>query len=122
MWWFSVVITFIFVTFAWIFFRAGTIQEAFYVITHMFQGITDPILYICQTNAALGMDKLTFLGMSASVILLILYDYFSLKKEVLDTIRRRGPIIRWAVYLVFIIFLIFNIPITSGQEFIYFQF
>ena len=45
-----------------------------------------------------------------------------LKKEVLDTIRRRGPLIRWAVYLVFIIFLIFNIPITSGQEFIYFQF
>lgn len=121
-WWFSVLITFIFVTFAWIFFRAGTIQDAFYVITHMFQGISNPLLYISQTNAALGMDKLTFLGMAASIALLILYDYFSLKTEVLDKIKSCGPVIRWAIYLVFVIFLIFNIPITSGQEFIYFQF
>lgn len=121
-WWFSVLITFIFVTFAWIFFRAGTIQDAFYVITHMFQGISNPLLYISQTNAALGMDKLTFLGMAVSIALLILYDYFSLKTEVLDKIKSCGPLIRWAIYLVFVIFLIFNIPITSGQEFIYFQF
>lgn len=121
-WWIFVVLTFFFASFAWIFFRAETISDAFYVITHMFQGIGNPAQYVSQIDVYLGMDKLTILGMVISIALLAVYDYVSLKRDVLAWIGKRKTLVRWCIYLVFIIFLIFNIPVTSGQEFIYFQF
>lgn len=120
--WISVVLVFCFVTFAWIFFRAESISDAFYVITHMFVGIENPSQYVSQIDVYLGIDKLTLLGMLISVVLLAIYDYLSLKMDVLACLGRKKACVRWCVYVVFIIFLIFNIPITSGQEFIYFQF
>lgn len=121
-WWIFVMLTFFFASFAWIFFRAETISDAFYVITHMFQGIGNPAQYVSRIDAYLGMDKLTILGMMISIALLAVYDYVSLKKDVLVWIGERKMPVRWCIYVVFIIFLIFNIPVTSGQEFIYFQF
>ncbi len=121
-WWLSVLFTFVFATFAWIFFRAENISDAFYVLTHMFQGIGNPMQYISQIDVYLNIDKLTLLGMIISVALLAIYDYMSLKKDVLSCLGKKKAAVRWAIYVVFIIFLIFNIPVTSGQEFIYFQF
>lgn len=120
--WIFVVLTFCFATFAWIFFRAESISDAFYVITHMFVGLKNPSQYVSQIDVYLGIDKLTLLGMSISVVLLAIYDYLSLKMDVLDCLGKKKTYVRWCIYVVFIIFLIFNIPVTSGQEFIYFQF
>lgn len=120
-WWCSVVCTFIFSTFAWIFFRADNISDAFYVIGNMFQGITTPAVYVSQMSY-LAIDKLTLLGMIMGVVLLTIYDYCSLKRDVLAWVKDLKTPIRWGIYVLFILFLIFNIPVTSGQEFIYFQF
>lgn len=121
-WWISVFFTFVFATFAWVFFRAETIGDAFYVLENMFQGITSPALYVSQITTYLGMDKLTLAGMVISVGMLAVFDYYSLKMDVLEKLKEKKTAIRWIVYAVFILFLIFNIPATSGQEFIYFQF
>lgn len=120
-WWCSVICTFIFATFAWIFFRAENISDAFYVIGNMFHGITNPAVYVGQMSY-LAIDKLTLLGMIVGIILLTIYDYCSLKKDVLAWVKDLKAPIRWCIYVGFILFLIFNIPVTSGQEFIYFQF
>ena len=120
-WWCSVVCMFIFSTFAWIFFRADNISDAFYVIGNMFQGITTPAVYVSQMSY-LAIDKLTLLGMIMGIVLLTIYDYCSLKRDVLAWVKDLKTPIRWGIYVLFILFLIFNIPVTSGQEFIYFQF
>ena len=121
-WWISVFLTFVFATFAWIFFRAETIGDAFYVLENMFQGITNPAIYVSQITTYLGMDKLTLIGMVISVGMLAVFDYYSLTMDVLEKLKEKKLVVRWIVYVVFILFLIFNIPATSGQEFIYFQF
>lgn len=121
-WWIFVFLTFCFASFAWIFFRAETLSDAFYVLAHMFDGIGNPMQYVSQIDVYLGMDKLTLLGLTVSIALLAVYDYISLKKDVLAWVGERKKVIRWCIYVLFILFLIFNVPITSGQEFIYFQF
>lgn len=121
-WWISVFVTFVFATFAWVIFRAETISDAFYVLGNMFQGITNPALYVSQITTYLGMDKLTLLGMIISVGLLTVFDYYSLTVDVLGKLKEKKKTVRWIVYVAFILFLIFNVPATSGQEFIYFQF
>ncbi len=121
-WWFSVFVTFVFATFAWVFFRAETIGDAFYVLQNMFCGITNPSLYVSQITTYLGMDKLTLLGMIISVGMLMVFDYYSLTVDVLGKLKEKKRTVRWIVYVAFILFLIFNVPATSGQEFIYFQF
>lgn len=121
-WWTSVLITFVFATFTWVFFRAETIGDAFYVFGNMFQGITNPALYVSQIDVYLGIDKLTLIGMVLSIGMLLVFDYYSLTVDVLEKLKEKKTVVRWSVYLIFILFLIFNIPVTSGQEFIYFQF
>lgn len=121
-WWISVFLTFAFATFTWVFFRAETIGDAFYVFGNMFQGITNPVLYVSQIDVYLGIDKLTLIGMILSVGMLLVFDYYSLTVDVLGKLKEKNTVVRWSVYLAFILFLIFNIPVTSGQEFIYFQF
>lgn len=121
-WWCRVVVTFLFATFAWIFFRAETLGDAIYVITHMFSGISSMAVYFSNIFVLLGMDKLTFVGMIVSIALLTWFDYRSLKCDVLGELAQKKTCLRWAVYVIFILFILFNIPVTSGQEFIYFQF
>lgn len=121
-WWCKVVVTFFFCTFAWIFFRASTLSDAIYVITHMFAGIGNLGAYTANIFTLLGLDKITLIGMVISLLLLAWFDYRSLKENVLEQLSEKKTWIRWMIYVIFILFLIFNIPVTSGQEFIYFQF
>lgn len=122
LWWGRVAMTFLFATFAWIFFRAENLGDAFYVITHMFAGIGNVTSYFGNIFVLLGLDKLTFVGMAASLALLTWFDYCSLSGDVLGELAKKKKVFRWIIYVLFILFLIFNIPVTSGQEFIYFQF
>ena len=62
------------------------------------------------------------LGMACSLVILTIFDYASLKRDVLICVGQQKKVLRWVVYVAFVIFIIFNVPITSGQEFIYFQF
>ena len=122
LWWSRVVVTFLFASLAWVFFRAETLWDAVYVLTHMFSGISSVTVYFSNIFALLGLDKLTFLGIIVSLVLLAWFDYRSLRCDVLGELAQKKTWFRWAVYVIFILFLLFHIPVTSGQEFIYFQF
>ena len=119
---FSTIFVFGFTAFAWTFFRAECVDDAFYIVTHLFQGIGQPVQYLKEITLYPGINKLTLLSMAISLLFLFLYDYFSLKTNVLECIAEKGCFIRWCIYVFFILFIIFNIPPVSGQEFIYFQF
>lgn len=115
-------VVFVFVVFAWIFFVSNSIDDAAYVIMHMFAGITSPISYLHDGFILVGLDKLSFFWIIASLALLTIYDYCSLRYDVIEVISSKKLVIRWAVYILFMLYILLNLPVSNATEFIYFQF
>lgn len=116
-------IVFVFVTFAWIFFRAGTMQEAFYVIRYMFSGISAPVTYAREALAAVGMDRKECLGIGASLLVLFVFDFISLKKDPLQEIMKLPRAVRWGIYYAAGALLIaYSLQNVGANQFVYFQF
>jgi D-alanyl-lipoteichoic acid acyltransferase DltB (MBOAT superfamily) len=106
------VITFSLISFAWIFFRANTIQDAVYIATHLFDGFA--------VNDA--MDKLDFPKEMYFSILFIELIYFTHRysgtRNIFET---KAPLFRWSMYYVMIMGILLYGSYTE-QKFIYFQF
>lgn len=109
---FQILGTFVLVDFAWIFFRANNVSEAFYIINRIFTNLNAP-LYVGQTTlfyAAIGILVL-FLKDAAD-------EFFSKRLNVLNN---RCVSIRFAGYL-FLIVSIILLGVFDNAQFIYFQF
>lgn len=107
----QVSVTFVLVCFAWIFFRANTVRDAWFIVTHMWGGL--------DTLGGLNLPKLApgLLGLAVVLLGEIL--------EQREPVRRRLSALpgapRWAVYYALTLAIIFWG--TFGEEqFIYFQF
>jgi len=116
------VLVFLFCSFTWIFFAAGSLGDSFYIIGHMFDGIGAPLGYVKSGLAALGFDLRSLVVLALAVGLLIVFDAFSVKREVIGGISKGKLGVRWAVYILFVVFVIVCIPAARGTEFIYFRF
>lgn len=114
--------TFTFCCLAWIFFRAQTVSDALYVLTHLLDGIGNPIQYLHSGLAQIGIAKLELIYLMFFIGLLTVYDYLSLKINVIEKIGKYSVLIRWSVYMLLILIIIFFAQIQAGGEFIYFQF
>ena len=115
-------IVFAFVAFAWVFFRAQSIQDAFFVIGHSMIGIGNPLQYMKAGYTALGMDKTLFQTCMCFILLLGMYDGFSKKYDLIASLGRLNVIVRWVIYLTIIVVILFYAPIGNDSSFIYFQF
>lgn len=120
--WFATVIVFLFVSFAWIFFRASTLNDAYYMITNAFTGITSPLRYLSEGISALELGKKGLLFCLTVMLVLGSYDSASRKTNVIAWIGRRKPVFRWSIYLLLVWSILFLTPASNGKEFIYFQF
>ena len=116
------VLVFLFCSFLWIFFASKSIGDSFYVIGHMFEGISAPLGYIKSGLGALGFDLRSLAVLALATVILILFDAFSVKRDVIGGIAKAKPGVRWAVYILFTVFVILCIPAAHGTEFIYFSF
>ncbi len=117
-----IALVFCFCAFAWIFFASRSVADSFYIIRHMWDGIGHPLDYLREGTLTLKTGKATFLCLGGSLLLLAAYDYYALKRDVIEAISSKRTVIRWCIYVAFIIWLILNIPTTNSTEFIYFQF
>ena len=111
---FQIIICFILVDFAWIFFRANTLYDAFYVIRNIFNFSEGLKL------ANFGLSRANLVLLFFSIVCLIVYEIFNHKFNIL-----RNIIVRWVLYFIIIyIILIFGIygPGYDASQFIYFQF
>lgn len=115
-------ITFALICFTWIFFRANSIQDAVWVISKLFFGITRPLAYFRTAIACLGISKAAIFGMFLSVSLLAAYDYASLKCDVIAALSRQKFFLRWPVYVLLLVVIALFAPKGVATEFIYFQF
>lgn len=114
--------TFLLVCFAWIFFRAATIQDAIYVLQNMFTGITHFTVYLQDCALQMGLTFTHLMYNCIPIILLFLYDLASLKTDVIAFISRQRFFIRWPAYIFLLLVILLFSEKGVSTEFIYMQF
>lgn len=120
-----IIVTFVLVDFAWIFFRADTMQHAFEVIGSILH-MNDPVLLANGTLYDFGLNKPNFIVLGAALFILLFADICKyrgivVRKAILDA----NIVIRWSVTLAGILgILVFGIWGSgyAATNFIYFQF
>lgn len=120
--WWQLPVTFALLCFTWIFFRANSIQDAVWVISRLFWDAARPLNYLKTAIICLDMPYVSMCGMLLSVILLAVYDYTSLKCDVINTLSKQKCFVRWPVYVLLLTVIILFAPKGVETEFIYFQF
>jgi len=117
-------ITFVLVDFAWIFFRANSLTDAWYIINNLFAGIVHQI-----SSAGMLSDSLSGFGFSkyelaiaVGVILIMEAIHLIQRNGSIRYMMRDKPIwFRWSLYYV-LVFMILSFGIYGKSEFLYFQF
>ncbi len=118
----SWIIVFGFVNIAWVFFRAESVQDALYVLKNMMVGIGSPYEWMKAGYIDVDMNIYQWIGLYIGLLFMGVYDFLSLKKDVLSELSELNPIIRWGIYIVFIIALLLFSQKGVETEFVYFQF
>lgn len=111
--------TFLFVDFAWLFFRADTLSDAGILLRQLFTAWQTPLTAVF---AGMGLELSTALPLLLSFLLLLLLDRFVRYDE-----NDRSALLyrNYAyVYLIFVIFLAWALLLSENREssFIYFAF
>lgn len=116
--------TFSLVTFSWIFFRANTLKDALYIITHTFTNMESYITFngIFQALDSLGVGQFQFLFTIFSIIIMEIFHLKLRTKKIQDILKTRPIYIRWSVYYMLMLWIIMFGVFGNGPEFIYFQF
>ncbi|MEM8886865.1 MAG: MBOAT family O-acyltransferase [Bacteroidota bacterium] len=131
----DVLMIFSLVCLGWIFFRANTVQDAFYICTHLFSGIGAELatfvetlklmqisLYLETTSgASLGMTIWDLFLAFSGIGFICVVEYIASKAEVMRRFNNLPVWLKWSVYWVLIYSIIFFRSFSSS-EFIYFQF
>lgn len=107
---------------AWVFFVSKSLGDACYVFLHMFDGVSASSTYFKNGLQVLHINNTFLYRVGFSLILLLTYDYLSMKHDVLLALESKKCLIRWSVYILLTIWILFNIPYDNTTEFIYFQF
>lgn len=140
----SLLTTFGLVCFAWIFFRAATMNDAFYIVTHLFQGwdvfINQTAILIQEGDRAgiwefsnglfISLGAISTLMRSeimlsaAAIVVLLIMEVKQHQSDLLSLFNRQKPLIRYLCYsLLVVITLALGTSYTGVQQaFIYFQF
>ncbi|MBO5502129.1 MAG: MBOAT family protein [Clostridia bacterium] len=113
---------FAFTTAAWVFFRADSLSSALYVFAHLFQNITSPVQYVVQGLQNMNLTILACFDILLMLLILLAFDFASLKQDVIQRVSSMKPLWRWVVYVVFLMLMLYLLPSNPSGEFIYFQF
>lgn len=121
-WWMKILkvfFTFCLVDFAWIFFRANSVSDAFKVVGNLFDFGMD------LSGTLLGLSLLELVILLIACLFVFGLELISIKADLKGFLYNRNIILRYAFYYILIFsVIIFGIygPGFDAQEFIYFQF
>ena len=121
-WWIRVFIVFSFVSFAWIFFVSNSMGDAVYVIGHLFDNILNPVDYLRDGFRNIGMGKVLAAKVISLMPILGVFDFFSLKVDVISELSKKNLIMRWMAYICLGLIMVFFSQKGVAAEFVYFQF
>lgn len=122
----AVLVTFHLVAFAWIFFRAGSLSDAAYIVTHLLSGLgttlsglQDP--EVMHTQLFVGQKRLEFLFALGFVLILLIVDSLTRGGRFEDLVVTKPAWFRWAGYYVMVL-AVFIFGVFGSSQFLYFQF
>jgi alginate O-acetyltransferase complex protein AlgI len=116
--------TFLLVNFAWIFFRAPGISEAFGIIGKLFSSF-NPWIFFDGSLYTLGLVQKDFWMLVFSLVILAAVSLMQRKGSLRESLEKQNIIFRWCLYFAALFFvLIFGVygPNFDASAFIYFQF
>lgn len=120
----QVLITFILVAFAWIFFRANNLESAIYIAKSIVFGIPQIIKELFKGNEVfqpLGLSNKDIYWTVLFIGLLEFYHYLKDRINITEFFKQKPVIIRWALYYSIILLIVFY-GVFENRQFIYFQF
>ena len=120
---FGLIFTFLFFSFALIFFRTSSVNDAFYVITHLFDNLPSSLTEL-QKQSFLGTGILTNTEFILTILVcfLIFAEHFVLSFFKMDEFfKNRSLLFKQISYALLIITIIF-FGVFNKSQFIYFRF
>jgi alginate O-acetyltransferase complex protein AlgI len=125
-------ITFSLVSLAWIFFRAASVHDAFYIFRHLTSGWQSMMDTQAFTNAhtieefthlilGISFSGTKWLTVIASVFLLFIAEFYQQRHSLVNLLRSFSQPVRWTMYYAAILIIIF-FGASQNHTFIYFQF
>lgn len=124
----STLLTFSVVCFAWIFFRANNVYDAYYITTHLLADIPiqikNMVTNIDDRNHLLFLDK-NYLQLVVGVLSIVVMEIVHLntrKKSLTQWMASKPVWMRWMIYYGLVLSIIFFGVYDHAQQFIYFQF
>lgn len=112
----QLVTTIMLASFAWIFFRAANVSDAFYIVTHLFSG-----LGVGFTGAPLGMSLWEIVIALGAIVLMEIVQFAQEREGKKEVISRWPRWVRAALYIgLILVILLFGV--FERRQFIYFQF
>lgn len=120
----DVFITFHLVLFAWIFFRANSLNDAVYILSHIFplnvtEFITDFVSPAVEMR--LGLNKYEIIVVTISIVLMEIIHLSQRKQKILQFLYSKPTSFRFASYMILLLLILFFGEFNM-KEFIYFQF
>lgn len=117
--WVLTIAVFVFCNLAWVFFRANSISDAIYVISHVFCSNGNRNSY---PGYNLGLRPGELIIIIITIVLLSIYDYFNCDGEGVLRVSKLKKTCRWALYIVCGLLIVFLSQKGVPTEFVYFQF
>ena len=117
--WLSMLLVFLFCNITWVFFRATSFSDAFYLLQHVLDGITAPKYYFYNT---LGISTMKLLVIFGFIFILAVYDFFDRNSTLIQNLSKKPRIVSWIFYLCLGLIIIFCSQKGAAAEFVYFQF
>jgi D-alanyl-lipoteichoic acid acyltransferase DltB (MBOAT superfamily) len=117
-----VAITFSLVCVAWVFFRASSVQDAFYILTHMFQGVFDgwKPAGLWRVYQIMG-GRHEFIVALLGIGLMEAVHAIQRHRRIRHMLIEKPWWVRWAIYYGVLLMIVF-FGVFGRNQFIYFQF
>jgi D-alanyl-lipoteichoic acid acyltransferase DltB (MBOAT superfamily) len=110
------------VTVAWVFFRAQTLGDAAYVFAHCFEGIGDIKSYVAGGVGALPVGMLDVALAVVPAVLLFALELLCKGKPFAEAVDSVNKPMRWVIYVLLVLMIVFLTPVINASTFLYFQF
>lgn len=116
----KLIFTFLLVNIGWIFFRANSLTDALYIVSHLLDGLFSfsPL----RDFSDLGLTKSMFLFSLISIFGLFTFQFFDRKENMFEKFRSSRTLLQWSFMYATIILIIIMGVYGDESQFIYFQF
>lgn len=112
----SIIRTYFLFAISLIFFRLGSLSEAFYYIRNLSLEV-----HYSWKEINIGIPDHNCIVAGSALVLILVYEYFMSKRDLLKALEQQSLVVRWSIYYLIAI-LLFTLVRFNSENFIYLQF